>query len=156
MNGSTPEVEQPEQRGHGVVGVNRREDHVTGVGGLAGDRRGLLVADLTDHDHVGVLPQNRPQGGGEGLAGLGVDLHLGDVVQVVFDRVLDRDDVSLVAVDLAEGGIERGRFSRPGGAAAEEHAVGLGHQAAHLLDELGPHAQVFELGDRAASCRGFA
>ena len=73
-----------------------------GVGRLAGDRGGLLVADLADHDDVGVLPQDRPQAGGEGLAGLGVDLHLGDVVEVVLDRVLDGDDVLLVAVDLAE------------------------------------------------------
>ena len=88
--------------------------------------------------------------GGERLAGLGVDLHLGDVVQLVLDRVLDGDDVPLVAVDLAERGVERGRLAGPGRPAAEEHAVRLGDQAADLLDQLGPHPQVFELGDRRA------
>ena len=82
--------------------------------------------------------------------GLGVDLHLGDVVQLVLDRVLDGDDVPLVAVDLAERGVERRGLAGPGRPAAEEHAVRLGDQAADLLDQLGPHPQLLELGDRRA------
>ena len=93
---------------------------------------------------------------GKRLAGLGVHLHLGDVVKLVLDRVFDRDDVLLVSVDLPERGIKRGRFTRPGRAAAEKHSVRLGHQAAHLLDHLGPHAQVFHLADAPSCCRGFA
>ena len=120
------EVEEPEQGGDRVVGVDGGEDEVAGRRRLAGDRRRLLVANLTDHDHVGVLPHDRPQAAGERLAALVVDLHLGDVVEVILDRVLDGDDVLLEAVDLAEAGVERGRLARAGGAAAEETSRGAG------------------------------
>ena len=33
--------------------------------------------DLADHDHVGVLPEDGPQGPREGIADLGVGLDLG-------------------------------------------------------------------------------
>ena len=46
----------------GVVGVDRREHEVAGQGGAQADLGGLLVAHLADHDDVGVLPQEGPQG----------------------------------------------------------------------------------------------
>jgi len=60
---------------------------------LDGDRRGLLVADLTDQDDVGVGPQDRPQCRGEVEARLDVQLDLVDPLERELDRVLDRDDV---------------------------------------------------------------
>ena len=55
-----------------------REHEVTGESGLDRDLRGLVVADLTDEDDVGVGPQDRAQRGGEGQPRLGVRLHLVD------------------------------------------------------------------------------
>ena len=46
----------------GVVGVQGREHEVTGEGRLDRDLRGLVVADLTDENHVGVRTQDRSQG----------------------------------------------------------------------------------------------
>ena len=80
-----------------------REHQVAGQGGLHGDAGGLLVADLADHDDVGVLPQQAAQGRGEGHADLLVHLDLVDDGQVVLDRVLDGGDVQLVAVHDAAG-----------------------------------------------------
>ena len=48
-----------------VVGVQRREHQVAGERGLDGDLGGLEVADLADHDDVGVLAQEGAQRGGE-------------------------------------------------------------------------------------------
>ena len=61
-----------------VVGVQRREDEVAGERGLDGDLRRLAVADLADHDDVGVGAHHRAQAVGERQAGLRVDLHLRD------------------------------------------------------------------------------
>ncbi len=45
----------------GVVGVQRGEHQVPGERGLDRDLRGLAVADLADHDHVGVGAHDRAQ-----------------------------------------------------------------------------------------------
>ena len=58
-------LREPGDRARGVVGVKRREHHVPGQRGLDRDPRGLGVADLADHDDVGVGAQDRAQAGGE-------------------------------------------------------------------------------------------
>jgi hypothetical protein len=50
---------------------------VAGERGLDRDSGRLGVADLTEHHHVRVLPQQRPQGGAERHPDLVVYLHLG-------------------------------------------------------------------------------
>ena len=75
------------------------EHHVAGHGGLEGDVGRLLVADLADEDHVGVGAEDRAQPGGERQAGARVDLDLVGVRHLVLDRVLDRRDLALVAVE---------------------------------------------------------
>ncbi len=44
-----------------VVGMERREHEVTGQRRLNRHAGRVLVADLTDHDHVGVLTENTPR-----------------------------------------------------------------------------------------------
>ena len=88
---------KPRHGREGVVGVDRREHEVAGQGGAEADLGGLLVADLADHDDVGVLPQERPQGRGERQPDLGLDLDLVHPLELVLDRVLDRADVDLRA-----------------------------------------------------------
>ena len=44
---------------------------------------------------------------------------------LVLDRVLDGDDVLLVAVDLVQAGVQRGALAGAGRAADDEHAVRL-------------------------------
>ena len=60
---------------------------------------GFAVADFADEDDVGVLAEEGAEAGGEGDAALGVDLHLGDAVEVVLDGVFDGHDVAAGAVD---------------------------------------------------------
>jgi hypothetical protein len=49
---------------------------------LDGDLGGLEVADLTDHDDVGVLPQEGAQRGREVQADVVVHLHLVDAIRL--------------------------------------------------------------------------
>ena len=57
---------------------------------------------------------------------LGVDLDLGDVVDVVLDRILDRDDVPLEPVDLPQASVERGALARPRSARSRGTCRGAG------------------------------
>jgi len=77
--------------------VDGRENEVTRQGRLDGDLGRLRVADLADHDLVGVMTEDGPQPAGEGQALLLVDRDLGDAVDLVLDGVLDGDDLVLGA-----------------------------------------------------------
>ena len=94
-------------------------------GGLRGDARSLLVADLTEHDDVRVLTQQRAQRAGEGKAGLVVGLELINAGHGILDGVLHGRDVDRLVVDLVERGVERGRFTTAGRPGDEHDAVGL-------------------------------
>jgi hypothetical protein len=87
------EVQQPGDRSRRIVGVHRAEEEMPGLGRFQRDVRGLVVADLSDENDVGVLPQDRAQPGRERDPGLGVDGHLVHPGKLVFDRILDREDV---------------------------------------------------------------
>ena len=72
---------------------------------VAGERGALAmsavsrVADLADHDHVGVL-EDRAQPAGERQPRSGVHRDLVDAVEFVLDRVLDRDDLERRVVEF--------------------------------------------------------
>ena len=50
------EVEQPRDRARRIVGMQRRQHEVAGESRLHGHVGGVAIADLADHDDVGVLP----------------------------------------------------------------------------------------------------
>ncbi len=79
-----------------------REDEVSGQGGLDGQVSRFAIADLTDHDDVGVLAEQGAQAVGEGHAGDGIDLGLVGTYDVVFNRVLDRRNIDVRGVERAE------------------------------------------------------
>ena len=70
------ELGEARHRARGVARVHRREHEVAGERGLHRHLRGLGVADLADHDDVGVLAQDRAQRGREGDVDLALHLHL--------------------------------------------------------------------------------
>src|SRR5580704_2962037 len=119
-----------------VVGVHGGEHQVAGKRGLNGDLRGLLVANFADHDLVRVVPQNRTQSAREGQSLFLVHRNLRDAAKLIFDGVFDGDDLVFVALDLVDGGVERGGLARAGRPRNQHHAVWFADVAAkfaHLL-----------------------
>ena len=94
-----------------VVRVERAQHQVPRERGLHGDLRRRHVADFADHDDVRVLPQNRTQRRAERQLPRLVDLHLVHQLDLVLDRVLDRHDVAVHALDQLERRIERRRLA---------------------------------------------
>src|SRR5687767_8436889 len=90
---------------------------------LDSDHGGLAVAHLTDHQDVGVGPQQRAQRRSERQACPWVDLHLTEALDAYLDRVLDGDDVSPGVVDLLERRVQRRRLPRTRRAGQEDSAV---------------------------------
>ena len=129
----------------GVLGVQRGEHEVAGLGRGQGGGDRLEVAHLADEDDVGVLAQRRLQRLGEALR-VGAELALVDEALLVrvqeLDRVLDRHDVLLArVVDLVDHRRERGGLARAGRAGDE-------HEAARAARELVHDGRQAELVDR--------
>ena len=72
-----------------VVGMEGGEHQMTCQRRLDGNLGGFRIADLPDENDIGVLPDDRPQAGSKGEIDFGVDLHLSDTTDPVFDRILD-------------------------------------------------------------------
>ena len=119
-------VEEASEHVHDVVRVDGREHQMAGQRRLDRDLRRLGVADLADHDLVGVVPQDRAQAARERQALLLVDRDLRDALQLILDRILDRDDLVFDRLDLRERRVERRRLAAAGRPGHEHHAVRLG------------------------------
>ena len=91
---------------------------------LHGDLGRLEVADFTDHDDVGILTQERSQRVREVQTDLRLDLNLIDSVKLIFDGILDRQDLAFRRIQLQQAGIERRRFAAAGRPGDEQDAVG--------------------------------
>src|SRR5690606_5542973 len=85
-----------------IVGVQRGQHQVAGQRGLDGDARGFQVAHLADHDDVRILAHDAAQRVGEIQPDLWLGLDLVDAFDLVFDRILDGDDLDVGGVELAQ------------------------------------------------------
>ena len=137
-------VGQPHEGAGGVVGVQGAEHEVAGERRLDGVLGCFEVADFAHQDHVGVVAEDRAEAGREGQSDLGVNLNLVDSIELVFDRVLGRDDLRVFALDLVQGAVERGRFSGTGRARDEDDPVGQADQLLELGVDVVVHADAAE------------
>ncbi len=71
----------------------RSEYEMAGERGLNGDLGGLGVANFTDHDFVGIVPQDGAQAASESQALFFVYRNLRDALQLILDRVFNRYDL---------------------------------------------------------------
>ena len=128
--------------GGSVVGVHRRQHQMAGEGRLHGGVRRLLVADLSHHDDVGVLPKQRTHAGSEIETDLMLHVHLIEVRVHQLDGIFDGANVDLGFGKTLQGRVERGGLARTRGTRDHDHAVGLLHHALPLLHFLGRETQV--------------
>ena len=89
------EVHQTRHRARGVGRVERAQDEMPGIRRLSHNLRDLGIANLADHDHVGILAQDRSQDGRERVAGAAVDRYLRNARHRALHGILDADDVGL-------------------------------------------------------------
>ncbi len=143
-------VEEPAHRRRRVVGVHGGEHHVAGQRGLHRDPHRLHVADLAHHDDVRVLAHDGAQGVREGEVDLRLHLDLVDAGHLVFDRVLDGDDLHVGLVEPVEGRIKGGGLAASRGAGHEEDAVHLVERADEALERLALEAEGGEIERHAA------
>src|SRR4029450_5892042 len=104
-------VEHPRKRGGGVVRVQRGQDEVARLRRLDRDVGGLEVADLADHDDVGILAQERLERHGEGEARLVVDVDLVHAGQLDFARIFGGRNVHTRLVQDVEARVQRDGLS---------------------------------------------
>jgi hypothetical protein len=141
------DIDDPVDRLHRRVGVQRRQAEVARLG--HGQRRldRLEVPHLADQDDVRVLPQNVFE---SLLEVLGVRTHLALihhtslVLVQVLDRILDRHDVLVpIVVDLVDHRRQRGGLAGPGRARHQDQAPGTFRQFGDDLRQ----PQLFEAHD---------
>ena len=89
---------------------------------------GLEVADLTDHDDVGVLTQYGPQGLGKRQVDFRIHLRLPHTRQLVLNRVFHRHDVLAPRVEPLQRRVQRGGLARTGGPGDQNDAMRLRYQ----------------------------
>lgn len=135
-------VEQARNGAWRIVGVQCREHQVARERGFDGDLRSLEVADLTDHDDVWILAQERAQRGREVEADVVVHLHLIDPHQVVFDGIFGGADVRVDLIELGQRRVERRGFSGAGGSGDEHHAVRLVDRVLEVFERFGVEAEL--------------
>ena len=109
------DVHQTRHRVSGVVRVLGREHQVPRERCLHGNLRRLAIPDLPYQHHVRILPEDRAQRRRERQPRLLLHLHLDEARHPVLDRVLDRDDVHTLALDVIDAGVQRRGLARAGG-----------------------------------------
>ena len=138
-------IGEPGDRAGRVVGVQCGVNEVAGQGGTDGHIGGLAIADFTDHDHVRVLTHDVPQPGCEGQTDLRIDVDLVDPVHLIFDRVLDGDDLLVGLVDALQRRVERGALAAAGGAGDQKDTVRHGREMLHPPEHERIEAQVVQV-----------
>ena len=130
--------------------MQRREDEVPGQRGMDRDLGGLVVANLSHHDDVGVLPDDGAQAVGERQADVRSHGNLADSGHLVLDRVFDGENVRGGRPDLLERGVQRGGLARAGRAGGENHAVGNLDDLAVALQHVRLDSQLREAEHRGS------
>ena len=115
------------------LGMQRRQNEMSGQRRMDGDARGLGVAHLAHHDDIRILSHERPHRGGESQPDRGLDLRLVDAGNFVFDGILDRQDLARRRVERREHGRQRRRLAAARRAGDGDHAMGQIEQAPELV-----------------------
>ena len=105
--------------------MQRAEDQVTRQCCANGDFCRLKIAHFSDHHDVRVAAQNAAEACGKSQINLRTDGDLDDARQLVFHRIFNGDNASVLRIELGKEGVKRRGLagaSRPG---YQHDAVGL-------------------------------
>ena len=95
-----------------------------------------LISHFANENNIGCLPQHRANNPREIQPDLVIDLHLIDALQVVLDRILSGDDLSIRPIKGAHRCIKRCGLSRTGRAGHKNNSVGALDQLVEFLEIL--------------------
>ena len=98
------------------------QHEVSGLGRPKGELGRRRIANLTDHDHVWVMTQKRPEVGCECIADPIVDLVLTKAITDVLDGVLGGQNLDARLVDGFQSAEESGALAAPGRARDQNEA----------------------------------
>ena len=84
------------------------QNQVAGQGRIDGDFSGFSIAQLANNNDIGVVAQYRAQDMGKAQTNGGIDGNLIDAINLVFHRVLNRDQLAGRRIQPVEGTGERG------------------------------------------------
>ncbi len=121
--GIHPHIAQAHGAPGRIIGMQGAEHEMAGHRGLDRDLGRLTIAHLAHHHHVGIMPQHARQRAREGQPDLGVHLGLRDPVQLILNRVLERNDLARAGIQATEAGIQGGTLAATGGARHKENPV---------------------------------
>src|SRR5581483_6942143 len=124
---------------HQVAGERRLDRH----------RGGLAVADLADHDDVGIVAQIAAQDAGERQVDLWIDGYLGNTLQLIFDRVFYSEDVEIGRVDLGETRVQRGGLAGARRAGHENDSVRAANQVIDDIQMIFAEADIGQIVEHA-------
>ena len=128
-----------------VVGMQGRQNQVTGDSGTDTDIRRLRVTHLTDHDDIRVLTEDGSQSCCEGHTSLGIYLNLIDTVDRLLDRVLNGDNIYIGLCELTERCVQSRGLTGTGRSCYQDYAVrALDHGLKELVVVVG-HTEVSDL-----------
>src|SRR5262249_21149026 len=128
-----------------AVRVQRRQHEMARQRRLDCNLRGFEITDFADHDRIGIMAQDAAQQGCKGQPDLGLYLDLSDPGELVFDRVLDRDDVAFDRIEMEKRGVERRGLAAAGRSGDEDNAVLYAQQPIQALAQRLFHAETREV-----------
>src|SRR5262245_39603212 len=121
---------------------------MSGKSGADGDVRGFKVSDFTDHNDIGVLAHYMTKPFCESEADLGIDMNLIDPVHLIFDRILDRDDLAVGDIDSLESTIKCCALTAACGSGDEENTVRFGRHLTHFFVKVVGESQSAKVNQR--------
>ena len=140
-----PHVQQSGNAAGGVVGVQGGQHQMSGQRGLDRDTRGFQIAHLADHDDVRILAHDRTQRMGEIQPDRRFGLDLVDTLDLVFDRILDGDDLHVGRIEFRQRRVQRGGLAGTGRARNQQDAVRLFQHFLELRQEFVGEAELVEI-----------
>ena len=129
---------------HRVATVQGAHEHPARHRCVGGAACRLAVTDFTEHQVIRIQPQDGLEPRGKSQAVLVVDLHLRNAVDLVFDGVLDRDDVARPHAQFVEHGVERGRLAAARRAGDQEHPADRAEPLLDVMLVILVHAQMID------------